>query len=262
MTPPIAPLGPPRRLRPRLLPTLAAAVLVPALTALGFWQLDRARQKELLKDEYAARSEGPALRIEARPLTAEAVRYYKVGAQGEYEDDYQILLANRIHRRQLGYHVLTPLRLPGGDVRVLVNRGWIPHDLQRSQPTPTRTPKGTMGIEGLAVVPHKNVYATTGPAQPTPGWSRIWSGLDLDEYAAAVPFPVQPFVILLDADSDAGGYVREWRPPVLEPAKNRSYALQWFSMAVAVLVIYLLLGFRRKAPPAGGNDPGARRNGE
>jgi surfeit locus 1 family protein len=86
-----------------------------------------------------------------------------------------------------------------------------------------------------------------GGAGPRP----VRSVLDMRELDAAMPFPIQPFVVLLHPEAEAGGFVREWpqldRHPDLMPERNLSYAVQWFAMAAAVLVIFVITALRR--PP-------------
>jgi cytochrome oxidase assembly protein ShyY1 len=45
-------------------------------------------------------------------------------------------------------------------------------------------------------------------------------------------------MLLLDADA-ASGFVREWTPNVMPPARHRAYAFQWFAFALAALVIFI-----------------------
>ena len=51
-------------------------------------------------------------------------------------------------------------------------------------------------------------------------------------------------LILLDADQP-DGYVRNWAPPGFPPLRHIGYALQWFGLALALGVIYVVTNFRR-----------------
>ncbi|MDP0941430.1 SURF1 family cytochrome oxidase biogenesis protein, partial [Klebsiella quasipneumoniae] len=44
-----------KRFRPGLAPTLVVLVLLPLMVGLGFWQLSRGHEKQLLVDSYAQR---------------------------------------------------------------------------------------------------------------------------------------------------------------------------------------------------------------
>ncbi|MDH5648807.1 MAG: SURF1 family protein, partial [Gammaproteobacteria bacterium] len=67
----------------------------PVLVALGFWQLDRAKEKRDLQEEYDRRANDEAIRITAQPQPVEALRFYRVIVTGEYDSEFQILLDNR-----------------------------------------------------------------------------------------------------------------------------------------------------------------------
>jgi surfeit locus 1 family protein len=54
-----------------------------------------------------------------------------------------------------------------------------------------------------------------------------------------------PVILLLD-ESDAHGFVREWQPVYdVTPDKHRAYAMQWFTLAVVLLLIYIGVNSKR-----------------
>ncbi|HEX9628062.1 MAG TPA: SURF1 family protein [Acidiferrobacterales bacterium] len=233
------------RFRPALIPTLATVLLVPVLIGLGAWQTQRAETKRALQAEYDARSTGPVVAIGADPQPAEALRYYRVVARGVYEPGYQILIDNRVHRGHPGYHVITPLKLAGGETRVLVNRGWIAGTPDRRLPV-VETPATGVQIEGIAMVPGDRHFTLADPGPVRGEWETLWQNLDMARYAEAVPFSVQPVVVLLDPDSAAGGFVREWARLDAGIATHQSYAFQWFALATALAALYLLVNLKRE----------------
>ncbi len=233
------------RFRPSLIPTLATLVLLPLLVGLGLWQLDRAEQKRALQAEYDARSLDEPVLIGASVQSAEDLRFYKVVAQGSYDTDYEILLDNRVHRGQPGYYVVTPLKLQGSEVRVLVNRGWVPLGESRSRLPDIVTPRGQQEITGVATVPLERRFSLGGEAPPE-RWQVVWPYLDLARYADAVPFPIQPVVVLLDPASSAGGFVRDWARLDAGIATHQGYAFQWFTLALALVTIYLFVNLEKR----------------
>jgi len=232
-------------LRAGLWPTLATLALLPIMIMLGMWQLDRAGQKLRLQAEYDSRQLQPAVRLMPVLENPEALRFHRVVARGSYETDNQILVDNRVHQGQAGYHVLTPLRLEDGSVRILVNRGWVPLGRDRAVLPAIETPKGTIEVTGLAVVPQTQGFHLGSAKPPGEGWQRVWQYLDLDVYRSNVAFPVQPIVLLLDADSPHGGFVRTWARLDAGIATHQGYAFQWFSLAAALAGIYILLNTRK-----------------
>jgi surfeit locus 1 family protein len=232
------------RFRPLLIPTLALLVFFPLFIFLGYWQLHRAEEKRGLQAEYDRRASDAVVRIGPRLQPAEELRFYKVVTKGNYETGYQVLLDNRVHRGQAGYHVITPLHIEGGQARVLVNRGWMPLGKDREHLPRVDTPSGPQVIHGVATVPAEEVFMLAESESITGGWPPVWQHMDMGRYAKAAPFPVQPVVILLDPKSQAGGFIREWSRLDVGIAVHHGYAFQWFMLAATLLVLYLFLGRR------------------
>jgi len=231
------------RFRPPLAATVATAALLPLLIALGFWQLGRAEQKARLQADYDARLSLPAVALGSGTTEVSELRYRRVTARGTWDADRLILLDNRVHHGRVGYHVLTPLRLEGGDSRVLVNRGWIALGDSRDRLPHIDTPAGTQTVDGLATVPSAGFFTLESRA-PSGSWETVWQNLDLRRFAASVSYPVLPVVVLLDPSSP-GGFEREWARLDAGIATHRGYAVQWFALAAVLLVYYLGANLRR-----------------
>jgi surfeit locus 1 family protein len=235
-----------RRFRPRLWPTLAAALLLALFIAAGQWQWTKAGIKSALQQQLDARSAEAEQAMPTTPVDAQSIIYRKVIARGHYETQYQILIDNRSHQQQAGYHVITPLRLEGSDVRLLVNRGWVPALAEHDQLPQFATPGGTLDVRGTAVLPASRFFTLGKDMAGRAGeWQSVWQNLDLARYASAVRFPIQPVVIELDGRSDAGGFVREWRRPDQGVRTNLGYALHWWAFAATTVALWLRLNFRR-----------------
>jgi surfeit locus 1 family protein len=228
-----------------LWPTLATLLLLPLLAGLGQWQLQRAAAKQQLQDELDRYQQAPARVLAPAVEDAEALRFRPVTVRGRYETAHQILLDNRVHRGQAGYHVLTPLRIENSGVRVLVNRGWVATGPDRRQLPAIDTPSQTVEINGVAMIPSRGIRLGAAHAADA-GWPTLWQYLDMAEYAQAVPFPVQPVVVLLDPHSPAGGLVRDWARLDAGIRTHQGYALTWFSLALALLAIYFVTNTRRE----------------
>lgn len=237
----------PLRFRPKLIPTLATLLLLPALVGLGQWQARKAEQKQALQETYDRREKAAPLQVSAAALNPEAVRYSRVVARGRYVTAYQILLDNQVHEGMAGYHVLTPLHIEGGGRHVLVNRGWVPVGPDRNVLPEAGVPQGVVEVSGYAVVPSGKFFELEKPQDIRSGWQNVWQNLDLERYAGAVPFPLQPVVIRLDPSSAAGGYARKWPRPDARIEVHRGYALQWYGMAAVLTVFYLATSIGKAA---------------
>ena len=230
-----------------LVPTLAALLLIPLFCFLGFWQLSRAEEKRALQAEYDKRASEAPIELTDAPRPADALQFFRVQARGAYEPSYQVLWDNRIHQGVAGYHVITPLRIAGSDMRVLINRGWVAAGADRTTLPAIEPPTEPLMVTGTAVVPHADFVLGELDALKRDAVT-VWQQLDLARYAAQVEWPLQPVVILLDPESP-GGFVREWARLDAGIAVHQGYAFQWFSLAAAVLVLYFVLLVRARRRP-------------
>jgi len=230
-----------RRFRPGAAVTVATVVFCTLTVSLGVWQLRRATEKEALQERLDRAAAAPPVTLPARPVAADGIALRRVVARGEYADRYTILLDNRVHRGRAGFHVVSPLRIAGGEIYVLVDRGWVAAGRTREDLPRVATPAGEQTIEGLAVVPSARVYELS--ADTVDG--RVWQNLVLDRYRAWSKLELQPIVI--QQTNDAGdGLVREWDRLDAGADRHRSYALQWFGFATLAVVLYVVLNLKRR----------------
>jgi len=162
------------RFRPGRAPTLAVVVLCPLLASLGFWQLDRAAQKRQLAEGFASGSETVSLDgASIAEAMAELPRYQRVGISGNYEGGRQFLLDNMIHDGMAGYQVLTPFLVEGSEVRVMVNRGWIPKAFGTSLLPDVGVGEGSRRIRGRITQLPRSGLERTAETWPLPEWPRV-----------------------------------------------------------------------------------------
>lgn len=218
------------------------AILVPVFVSLGLWQWEKAEAKATRQMLLDSRSREPTIALPATPVDAEALRYRRVTVRGTYEPQHQILIDNRVHQEQAGYHVVTPLRIEGSEMRVLVNRGWVSAGGSRQLP-PVETPTGPQELQASAIVPGTRFF-TLANEPANAGWKTVWQNLDLARYRESVDFQLQPVVLQLDPQSAGGGFVRDWPRPDERIERHLGYAWQWFGFAVATVGIWLFFLLR------------------
>ena len=225
-----------------LIGALLLAVLIPSFVSLGLWQWRKAETKTAIQAELDSRSSDLAVAMPTAPADVDELRHRRVLLRGTYDAARQVLIDNRLHREQAGYHVITPLRLAGSEMHVLVNRGWVAAPADHKIVPAAEVPAGTIELTGIAVVPGQRFFNLA--PQPTSGWDAVWQNLDLARFRNAVPYPIQPVVVQLDPGAP-GGYVREWPRPDERAERHRSYALQWFGFALASVAIWVYFLVRR-----------------
>jgi surfeit locus 1 family protein len=224
---------------------IVLAVLGMALfLRLGFWQLDRADQKQALLDQYQI---GQQSQVEITSSNADRLaRYQRVRVTGRYDPAHQILLDNMpSHSGQPGYRVLTPLQTSVG--WVLVDRGWLPLGRSREQlpdigVTPDeRTITGTMDA-----LPRAGLQLETPLIDPNTPWPRVLSFPTQAALEQQLGHELLPGLLLLDA-SQPDGYQRVWEAHLgFKPERHVGYAVQWFALAAAALILFLVISVRTK----------------
>lgn len=225
-----------RRFQPDLAATLALLAALPLFIAAGLWQWQKAETKAAAQVEREARLLALPVKLPAAPVAAEALRGRRLLVEGSFEAERQFFVDNRVYRGRAGYYLITPLRLSGSTTRVLVNRGWLPAREDRRLPEVT-TPGGPMVLSGVAAVPAAR-YFSLGSEGSAAGWQPLWQHLDLARFSHAVPYPIQPLVLDLDAASP-GGFVRDWPRPDAGIERHRAYALQWWGFAATAVGLWL-----------------------
>ncbi|MFM7798115.1 MAG: SURF1 family protein [Planctomycetota bacterium] len=226
--------------------TALTVLLLAVFISLGRWQWGRAEQKEALARGFAAGAE------EAQPLgalsTATLPHYAVVSVTGEWDAARQFLLDNRTRDGRAGYEVLTPLRLADGRW-LLVNRGWLPFEGRRDR-LPEVAPgllPGAVTLRGrLDELPTAGLASGRAAPALSGAWPRATSFPQTAQLAAALGGArLEPRVLLLDASAPAG-YRRDWRPFVKGPEQNISYAVQWWSFGVLLLVLFVKMNLRTR----------------
>lgn len=231
--------------RPGFVPTLAVVLVLPLLTALGFWQINRAKQTQAYLDSLQAGRHAAAVNLNTGQPDYSVVHHRVATARGRYDSTHQFLLDNQISKGSVGYHVLTPLRLGDGSPAILVDRGWVPASFDRKVLPAVSVKEVERSVSGI-VDKGPSVGIRLGKAYMGGGsWPRRIAYVDFSYIAQALPYQVAPYLIRLDPRA-ADGFVREPPKPAMGPEKNLGYAAQWFAMATAVVIIYLLVNLKRR----------------
>ncbi|MEI6414347.1 MAG: SURF1 family protein [Pseudomonadota bacterium] len=217
-------------------PSLSLILVLPLLTGLGMWQLDRAEQKRDLSRLQWERSTLPPQPLAGLVSDAVALRFRKLTARGVFEADQQIYIENRRENGRNGFHVITPLRLEGSEVRVLVNRGWIP-PAANGEPSAAPVTEDILTVTGDAYTPSAPFLILHDRNEAAHRGEKRWPYLTLERFAARVTYPIEPVVILEDP-ADPQGFVRHWSHESFNEDMHIGYAIMWFSFALMALAIY------------------------
>lgn len=240
--------------------TVLTLCLLMLFLSLGRWQWERAQYKQSLLQNFVA---GQATtEFLGTRSTQDFPRYARVTLNGVWDLERQFLLDNRTRDGRAGFEVLTPFRLEDGRW-VLVNRGWLLFEgfRDRLPDLDTGFPPTELGrsvsIAGLIDDLPQSGLASGRLAPTTAGdWPKLTSFPQTGELAAAMGLrdteTLEPGQLLLDADRGFG-YRRDWAAFATGkgPEQNWSYAIQWWSFAVVLLILYVGLNLRRRVDHVG-----------
>ncbi len=208
---------------------LGVATICAILIGLGFWQLQRAEEKQIWYDSYSARATEPPIQITGSSLRPGRSNF-PAQVHGRFDEQGQFLWDNRTHEGRPGFHVLTPFIINPGKTRILVDRGWVPLSGTRKNLPSPEVPQGVRTIRGRLTEPMR---AFTLEDRPPAYDAKLRQNLDLSAFADSAPFAIHPYVLRLAPD-EPDGFVRAWPAPDLTSVKrHQAYAVQWFGMALA-----------------------------
>jgi surfeit locus 1 family protein len=226
------------KFRPQLWPTLFTIPVLLLCLGLGFWQIERLFWKEgLIAQRQAAVAAAPL----AVPRSLEEARdmaFRHVSAEGVFLHNKEIFLGATSEAGGQGYQVLTPLREADGRI-VFVNRGYIPGELKNPAKRAAGQTEGTVRVQGLLRLPPSGRPAWFLPDNRPD--LNYWFWVDLPAMSAADRLDrVAPFYIDADATPNPEGWPKGGVTRFALPNNHLQYAITWFSLAVALIVIYVL----------------------
>jgi surfeit locus 1 family protein len=232
---------------PGLLVLLAFAILV----GLGTWQLQRLAWKQAILARIADRIAAAPVDLPPEAdwprLVPEDYEYRRVRLTGVFEHDKEALVfrpagLGAASGAGPGYLVLTPLRLDSG-ARVIVDRGFVPLDRKQPESRAAGEIGGVVTITGLMRSPESRNLFTPADDPARGQWytrdpSRIAAYFKLDRTA--------PFTVDADAGAAPGGWPVGGQTVIDIPNNHLSYALTWYGLAAALLVVFALRAFGRR----------------
>lgn len=224
---------------------ILAILFIGIFTALGVWQLSRANQKKNLLATFAKRSQAQELTLDALQ-TADDLRFYRVRLKGQFDAAHTFLLDNKIQQGQVGYELYTPFKVFGLKLPILVDRGFIPLGKSRDRLPRIHTRSSVRDITGILKLPP--AYLRIGPMTESPilRWPLRIEYLNLSEIGMLLNLHFFPYVVVIAAN-DPEAYASEWQITTLPPERHLGYAVQWFALALTLLILSIVLSCRRSS---------------
>jgi surfeit locus 1 family protein len=240
----------------RIVATVSALLVIAIGSTAGIWQLGRAQTKIALAANLLARQQMPILSANAGPWTLEEAAERRMIARGQYIPEAAVWLDNRPrpipaggvgNSAQAGFYLMMPFGLEGRDEVLWINRGWAPrNNEQRESLPPIETPVGIVNIEGLVFASPGKVFALGAEdVVVDPNKPRIAQNFDLEREAALHHWKQAPFILRLEESGISDGLLREWAPLTTGVDRHYAYAFQWFALAFAGFLFWLISGLRQ-----------------
>ena len=240
------------RFAPALWPSVAFVVIFPILLGLGYWQTQRAYDKQALLEQRAAGELAAPLQLHSSMTLAGQDRYRLARVRGRFVPEQQWLLDNRVFGGQPGYHVFTPFQIDGEEAPgLLVNRGWIAVGASREFLPALPVTEGTVTLTGRLDSP-ASVGLVLGEVPLHSVADKVLvQSLDVSALAEARGMRLLRYTLVID-EGQPGGLQYDWTPiPDIGPEKHIGYAVQWFGLATALLIIYVGVNTRRRGDDGG-----------
>ena len=205
---------------------------------LGVWQIERAAHKEGLLQAFNSEQESPPIR-----LTSQSPDWSRVFVDGIFDSSRQILIDNQIHKGKVGYKIFTPFRFDNNKI-VLVDRGWIAQGQSRSDLPQLNILEKKSRIIATVTSPEQGVLA--GSELLTNEWPRVSQTKAVEVIASAFKEPILDIVLVLDPGSSQITEFIQIKPFAITPVKHYGYAMQWFTMSIVLLGMFLYALKREK----------------
>lgn len=224
-----------------LVPSLMTAIALAILLGLGVWQLQRLQWKSEIIATIEAQMALPASPLPADLIEVDMWRYRHAQVEGRFHHDKEIHMYAASAKGKPGYLIITPLERSDGGF-VFFNRGWVPMDRRNPETRQEGQIEGLVTLSGIGRKPwSQNTFVADNEPE-----ANIWFYGDLDGMAKFLGIVhYAPIFLEADATPNPGGLPIGGQSRVKISNDHLSYALTWFSLAVALLVVYGLYAAER-----------------
>ncbi|MFV1467442.1 SURF1 family protein [Idiomarina sp. HB] len=234
-----------------LVATLVTLLAIALLVKLGFWQLERAEQKRQLFSDYEQQlSSGEATKLDRlAEVSPENDRFRYVEMNGEFVPQPIFLLDNQIQDGTVGYQVIALFQPQAmSENYVPVNMGWLPAPASRQSLPDVNMPSGQHRLTGFLYFPSNNQFVNNTYETDLADSKIRVQEFQPNAIAKQLDMSLTDYTFLLESP-ETMGWSRDWKPQVMSPEKHQGYAIQWFSLAIACLVIFLFAVIKLNKQP-------------
>ncbi len=223
--------------KPAFWPTVFTLPAVLLMLGLGVWQLQRLQWKEALIAERTERIAAAPIALPGPDADVGDLEYRHLVAQGEFLHDKEIFLGARSMNGNTGYHVITPFKLGDGRI-VLVDRGWIPLERKTADKRAAGNVAGPVALDGVLRLNGRQTWFV--PDNRPDLNFLFWVDLPAMAKLAGLPDTETRYFVEVGNTPNPGGFPIGGQTRINLPNDHLQYAITWFSLAIALSVIYVL----------------------
>ena len=218
--------------------SLATLVFFPLLVYLGFWQLERAEEKRQIQSRWQQQQSLPPLQVTFFDhAMLEENEFRKVSVVGKFQTEKFWLLEGQVQNGELGYRVIMPFVLESDQI-IAVDRGWIQGSPHRDYVPTVETPEGTITVLGSLTVPSDSKLVREAEVS-VKAWPHKILEMDIEVMANQIEARLVLRILRLEPESQAA-FVTNWRPFNSSVEKHIGYALQWFLLAMTLIILFVV----------------------
>jgi surfeit locus 1 family protein len=214
-----------------LWPGVMTVIMLVVLVGLGTWQVQRLHWKlGILAQIARAEASDPV------PLPADPSPYVKVAVSGRFDTARSALYGAEVRDTpagpEMGSQLVVPLDRDDAPP-LLVDRGWVPQTRRR----PIDQPEGTVTVVGYIRPADKSAWFSARDDVT----GRQFFTLDPAVIGAALGLSrVAPFTLVVLGTAPAAHWPDPARHLPEPPNNHLSYAITWYGLAVALVVVFVV----------------------
>ncbi|MGJ8679799.1 SURF1 family protein [Paraglaciecola sp.] len=225
-----------KKFRLPIFATVITFIAVVIMFALGMWQLQRAEQKQQRLDSITNAQQSAHVGLGQVINDIDNMIDMPITFTAKADAEQFFLVDNKINQGRVGYHVLVPLKTELGIV--MANFGWVSATHSRQVLPDIELQQGLNHYSGIISFPTKNAMVTE-TAKVDGKWPKVLQAVDLKVIQQHYKQSLLPLVVKM-AESQNSDFVRDWQPVVMPPEKHIAYAVQWFLLGVAAMVVFVI----------------------
>ena len=213
------------------------------LCKLGFWQLERAEEKQAWLEAFQSYRllDGAKLGTELKTAEAKALNGRTVEILGEVRAQFLWLVDNKTLNGRPGYKVLAPVFVPDMQSAVIVDFGWIAAPKSR-QSLPSIELPAQLKLRGVIKSEQLQAFVLNADELTTAWPQRIQS--PASALQATYPFALESLLVYADSKT-VDELPQTYKPVVMLPEKHRAYDVQWFLLAFACIGVFFFASYQR-----------------